>query len=253
MRRRYVLVSDVHGNLPALQAVLDDANSVGYDQVINLGDHASGPLWPRETLDFLMGQGWLQISGNHDREVSTSDPATHGLSDGYAFRMTADDQRAWLRALPQELRIDQDIQAFHGSPASDTELFLEESAGGRRCLRRLEDLNGALVPTPGSVLLCGHSHVPRCVRLSNGSLVINPGSVGLQAYEEARPESYRMENGSPHARYALLEERKGTWVPTFRLVDYDWDKAAAQARAQEREDWAVALETGFSLTGARKW
>ena len=68
---RIAVLSDIHGNLPALTAVLDDVARHAPDLVLNLGDHASGPLWPRETLELLRRQTWVQIAGNHDRTLST--------------------------------------------------------------------------------------------------------------------------------------------------------------------------------------
>ena len=66
---RIAFLSDIHGNLPALQAVRDDMARRGVDQVINGGDILSGPLWPRETADVLMALDWPTIAGNHERQL----------------------------------------------------------------------------------------------------------------------------------------------------------------------------------------
>jgi hypothetical protein len=77
--------------------------------------------------------------------------------------------------------------------------------------------------------------------------IVNPGSVGLQAFDDDLPMPHCVETGSPHARYALLEGRgDGRWTVTFRLVEYDWSAAAAAAEAAGRSDWAHALATGFA-------
>ena len=70
------VISDIHGNLPALQAVASDLRSRGVRKVLNLGDHLSGPLWPRETLAFLRRMDWTHIRGNHDRNLVEGIPKT---------------------------------------------------------------------------------------------------------------------------------------------------------------------------------
>jgi len=98
------------------------------------------------------------------------------------------------------------------------------------------------------IILCGHTHVPRFVHLADGRTVINPGSVGLQAYSDLEPYNHATEVGAPHARYAVLERAKAAdpWRVTFRVVTYDWDGAAARATEKGREDWAQWLRTGFA-------
>ena len=64
---RYAILSDIHGNLPALEAVVADAEAQGCDIFVNLGDTLSGPLWPRETAEYLMARDWPTIAGNHER------------------------------------------------------------------------------------------------------------------------------------------------------------------------------------------
>jgi len=68
---RIAILSDIHGNLPALEAVVADAETRGCTQFLNLGDILSGPLWPAETADWLMPRGWPTIAGNHERQVLT--------------------------------------------------------------------------------------------------------------------------------------------------------------------------------------
>jgi hypothetical protein len=92
--------------------------------------------------------------------------------------------------------------------------------------------------------LCGHSHLPRVQAISRGRLVVNPGSVGLQAYETDYPCVHVIENGSPHLRYAICEQAGDRWNVWQRAVAYEHDKAAATARRNGRDDWARWLETG---------
>jgi len=71
---RLAVLSDIHGNLPALEAVTRDFVRRGVDTVINLGDSLSGPLQPRETADFLLAQDWIHLAGNHERQVLACGP-----------------------------------------------------------------------------------------------------------------------------------------------------------------------------------
>ena len=83
------------------------------------------------------------------------------------------------------------------------------------------------------------------MRLDDGRLIVNPGSVGLQAYDDDHPCPHIVENGSPHARYALLERRAEGWQVELRALPYDHEAAARRAEANGRGDWADALRSGL--------
>ena len=119
---RLALVSDIHGNLPALLAVLADAGVV--DAWINLGDILSGPLWPAETADWLMAQEkgqppWLTMAGNHERQVLTQPLARMGASDRHTAERLLPAHRAWIAALPPQLQPLPGLLCVHGTPASE--------------------------------------------------------------------------------------------------------------------------------------
>jgi hypothetical protein len=100
---------------------------------------------------------------------------------------------------------------------------------------------------PAALTLCGHSHIPRVVQ-HGATQIVNPGSVGLQAYHDLHPWTHYMETGSPHARYAILDkERAGGWRVSLIALAYNWRSAADDARRAGRLDWAHALETGYAL------
>ena len=241
---RYAIVSDIHGNILALQAVVEDMQKRNVSKVINLGDNISGPLWPQETISYLMAHNWANIRGNHDRQVAFQDPKSHGLSDSYALARISDLQRSWLSHLPSRITFGSDIYAFHGTPDDDNVYLLESVARRKAFLSGRADIARKLGEAKAEVIICGHSHVPRCVRLENGTLIVNPGSIGLQAYrDEENP--HIVENGSPHARYAIMEKSHDTWDIEFVMVRYDWEKAAQKAASEERTDWEIALRSGF--------
>lgn len=122
---RLALLSDIHGNLAALEAVTKDLRSRGVDQVVNLGDSLSGPLLPLETAQFLMAQGWLNLASNHERQFLTQSVELMGPSDSYAFAHISKQEFDWLGSLLPCARLAPDVLLCHGSPQSDTEYFLE--------------------------------------------------------------------------------------------------------------------------------
>lgn len=234
------VLSDIHGNLPALEAVVADARAAGAASFVNLGDSLSGPLWPAETADLLMREDWPTIAGNHERQLLTHAPERMNASDRFARERLSEAQLAWLAAQPPVLALSDDIFLCHGTPRSDLEHFLEtvEPAG----IRDATDAEVAerLGYTAAALTLCGHSHLPRVVTLAEGRTVANPGSVGLQAYTDDHPSFYAAENGDPFARYALV---RGTAVE-LRAISYDHLSAAAKAAREGRADWAQALRSG---------
>ena len=84
------------------------------------------------------------------------------------------------------------------------------------------------------------------MRLPGGPLVVNPGSVGWPAYVGETPHPHQMAAGTPHARYALVDDASGDWQAEFRSVEYPWDTAAAFAEGFGRPDVAHALRTGLN-------
>lgn len=252
---RIAAISDIHGNLPALDAVLSDIARSGADLTVNLGDIASGPLWPAETVQRLMALALPTIRGNHERQLLTLPRARMGAADAHAAARLCAAQMAWLESLPTELWLAPDVVCCHGTPASDLDYWLETvvpgfERGGNPGIRmaRADEARARLGAQHGksaSLRLCGHTHQPRVLDLGPDGLVLNPGSVGLQAYDDARPHLHVVENGSPHARWALAEREGAAWRIEFHAVAYDWEAAARQADANRRPDWADALRSGF--------
>jgi predicted phosphodiesterase len=257
---RIAAMSDIHGNLPALDAVLAEIEREGVDLIVNLGDIVSGPLWPLETARRLMPLGLPTIRGNHERQLLTIPLASQSDSDAQASRALGDAERAWLAALPTALALDGDLRCCHGTPASDLHYLLEtvvdgfDEAAARHGQAGARGLRAASVgevlerigPSPhAALLLCGHSHIPRITALPPGTLIVNPGSVGLPAYDDAHPLPHWVENDGPQARWALLErDAGGHWSATLRKTDYDHAGAARRAEDRGRGDWADALLSG---------
>ncbi len=242
--QKIAILSDIHGNIAALEKVAVDIETRQVDRVFNLGDHISGPLYPKETLEFLMKQDWVHISGNHDRQLIYQSPQQHGDSDKYAFGFLSGSDLEWLKALPASKVAEDQFLLFHGTPSSDTTYLLETVENGRARLATHTEIDQKLGEWTAQIMLCGHTHIPRIVETSQKSLIINPGSVGLPAYEDTTPEYHVMETGSHHARYAILEYKNGTWQAELIAVPYDYQQAAAQAGKNGRPDWEYCLQTG---------
>lgn len=238
-------ISDIHGNLGALEAVLADIRTCGADVVVNLGDILSGPLMPPETADLLMGLNLPTIRGNHERQLLSTDPAAMGQSDLHAHKTLRPEHLSWIASLPATLRLSDEVFLCHGTPDSDLSYFLEtvEPVGVRPATR--EEVTTRAGDVKAEIILCGHSHTPRLSRLADGRLIVNAGSVGLQAYDWDRPHEHKMQNGTPHARYVTLEKKAAGWQVEIVAVDYDWERAARLAEANARPDWAIGLRTGY--------
>jgi putative phosphoesterase len=247
---RIAVVADIHGNVRALRAVMDDLKQVAPDSVVNLGDCVSGPLEAAETADVLISLAWTTIRGNHDRWLLEKAPGEMGQSDAAAFAELKNHHHAWLSTLEETATIE-NIFLCHGTPGSDTTYLLETvEQSGLRLATQVE-VSRRLGSEHAPIILCGHTHVPRFVRLADGRAVINPGSVGLQAFSDLEPFNHATETGAPHARYAVLERAKAAdpsdpWRVSFRVVAYDWDGAAASAMKKGRDDWARWLKTGYA-------
>jgi len=243
---RIAAISDIHGNLGALDAVLADIADRGADVIVNLGDILSGPLEPAETADLLMSLGLPTIRGNHERQLLGGDVEKMGKSDRHAHGALRPEHFAWIAALPATLSLSDDVFLCHGTPADDLVYFLEEvdETGSHRASEaKVAERAGAI---PASLILCGHSHLPRATRLADGRTIVNAGSVGLQAFDWDVPLFHKNENGTPHARYVMIEKTAEGWQPEFIALEYDWEGAALLADERGRPDWAVALRTGFA-------
>ncbi|MGY3517523.1 metallophosphoesterase family protein [Micromonospora sp. PTRAS2] len=217
MLERVAVLSDVHGALPPLEAVLAEPDVATADLIVLTGDIAAGPQ-PVEVLDLLAGLGdrvrW--VGGNADRELveaRAGRPSPIEVSN-WAAGQLRDDQVARLAALPTAVTLPVaglgEVLFCHATPRDDEEVVLVDS----RLSRWAEVL--ADVPAEVRTVVCGHTHMP-FARLVDRRLVVNAGSVG-------------MPYGGPGADWALL----GPGVQ-LRRTAFDVDAACAR----------VAAESGF--------
>ncbi|MDJ1138199.1 metallophosphoesterase family protein [Streptomyces iconiensis] len=213
MVRRVAVLADVHGVLPALEAVLGEPEVREAERVVLAGDLAAGPL-PVETLDLLatLGERAVWIKGNGDRELVEGKPSGDAVTDWAATQLRPD-QRELLATLPPSAELEVAglgrVLFCHATPRDDAEFVLVDSSAERWA----EVLAG--VDTGVGTVVCGHTHMP-FVRTVHGRTVVNPGSVG-------------MPYGQPGAHWALL----GPGVE-LRRTRYDFRAARARVSADSR-------------------
>ena len=211
-----VVLSDIHGVLPALDAVLAEPDVAAAELIVLTGDIAAGPM-PVETLDRLvaLGERVLWVRGNADRDLVTlAGGGTTTIPDAIAPWAAAElrpDQVQLLAALPHP--VSRHIEGFgetvfcHGTPRDEEEVVLVDT--------RMERWREALstVDESETTVVCGHTHMP-FARLVFGRLV-NPGSVG-------------MPYGRPGAHWALLDNG----AVQLRRTIFDYDAACAEIEAR---------------------
>lgn len=240
---RIAVLSDVHGNLLALKAVLAHLRAAAPDLIVNLGDLVSGPFEPAGSADAQVALGCPTLAGNHERQLLEGGT---GASDSFARPRLSSSHLDWIASLPATLSLaDGDVFACHGSPAGgDTEYLLEDVSSGRAMLEAEDAILPRLSGIAGArVVLCGHTHTPRIATVG-GVLIVNPGSVGMPGYRETRPVPHVMEAGTPHALYAVLDRTLAGWTAELRAVPYAYEAAARQADRHDRPEVAYAVRTG---------
>ncbi|GAA2387378.1 metallophosphoesterase family protein [Nonomuraea africana] len=227
---RIAVLSDIHGVLPALEAVLAEPDVTAADLIVLTGDMAAGPQ-PVETLDLLvsLGERALWVNGNADRElveVARGKGSAYPISQ-WAGERLRDDQVELLAALPLSRALDLGALGrtlfTHATPRRDDEMILVDSA----IERWAEVLDGVEADT----VVLGNTHMP-FLRLVDGRLVVNPGSVG-------------MPYGTAGAHWALLET--GSGAVTLRRTPFDARAAAERIVAEsgyaEVEQWVSEYVT----------
>jgi putative phosphoesterase len=204
--RRVAAISDIHGDLPALEAVLADVEREGVDAVLVAGDTVSGPF-PAEVFDLLGSVDARIVRGNADRlaEVKRFDEDQASWNEERLGASRLATVAGWPLTLDLEVEGLGRVLACHSTPHSDEPIYTRITPD--------DALVEILGPVDAEVLVCGHTHIQYDRRLSSGLRVVNPGSVGLP-YE-----------GRRGAFWAVL----GPDVE-MRHTEYDVEAAAARIR-----------------------
>ena len=237
------IIADIHGNSWALEAVLRDIQKRSIQQIVNLGDCVLGPLDPSGTANRLIDLNILTIQGNDDR-ILLSPPKHPSTATTYTLAHLEPEHLEWVQSFPLTATVANEIFLFHGDLSANEMYLLEEVTPNGVFLRNTTGIAALLTHVDQPVILCGHSHLPRTIFLPPGKLIVNPGSVGMPAYESNLPLPHGMESGSPHAKYAILSKIEDSCQVEHVLVPYDWKKAANVAHDNGRSDWARWIATG---------
>ncbi len=233
---RIAVISDIHGNRLALDAVEADIAMRGVDATVNLGDLFAGPVDPVGVADMLIERGYPTVVGNHDRYMTDLPDAEIAPIDRYVRARLSPVHLAYMKSLPRTQDIEGEVFLCHGTPRSDEEPWLDSWWNGRTMTVPAEaEVTAQADGLDFPVLLCGHTHVSRVVRLRDGRLVVNPGAVGLQ-----------INYGAPDARYAIIERHGGCGRRRSGRCPAISRAAAQAAIANGFPKWAEAIRTGWA-------
>lgn len=216
---RVALISDLHGNIVSLRAVLDHIAASKVDRIVCLGDCATLGPSPDRVLETLHDLGCPCILGNHDDFLLDADLVRKYTEQAVvvdavdACRASLDKGSIdFVRTFKHTLEMELDgamLALFHGSPRSHMEDLVATTSP--------EDLDDALSSMTGTVMAGGHTHV-QMVRQHRGILLVNPGSLGMpfERYVAGKPPRIMA-----HAEYAIVESVKGEVGVTLQRVNMD--------------------------------
>lgn len=238
-------LGDVHGNLPALEAVLAHADQNGAEAIWNVGDFVGYNAFPEEVVRLLRERKAVSIRGNYDRktlktpkkldEWKRTKAPEKWLAFEWAYEHLSDASRKYLKDLPDETRLNCQgwrVLLVHGSPADRDEHLTPAISP-----QRFDELAGV---AHADLVLCGHSHVP-FVHPSGQTWFINTGTVG------------RPDDGDPRACYALLRLEPGVREVQHYRVAYDVDRAVEAIRSTGLPpEFAVMIQQGWDLNRVKK-
>ena len=236
---RIALISDIHGNRIALQAVLRDVAKAGVDQLFFLGDVATLGPDPTGSIELLHEQNCVCILGNHDefmlnpKLAQTYTQADEILTaiDWCRDRLSADHLdflRSFKPFLPVELGAGQKLLLFHGSPRSHMEVILSTTESSK--------LDEIFSGHDAQIMAGGHTHI-QMLRQHKGALILNPGSVGSPFVEFVNSVPKLL----PEAEYAILEVKDNETAVSLKRVPLDRRRLIEAAEASDcpMRDWLI--------------
>ena len=233
---RIAILSDIHGNLPALEAVLASIQSEHFDAVYCLGDLVGYAPFPNEVIERIRQDGIPTVMGNYDDGVGFErddcgcayrEPDEKRRGDeslAWTKRHVTAENKSFLRELTAQIRFEADgrrVLLVHGSPRKMNEYLFED--------RPASSFSRLAASSDADIIMYGHTHKPY-TKVIEGVLFVNAGSVG------------KPKDGDSRACYAILDTR----IPaaTFVRVEYDLARAANAIRASELpSEFATDLET----------
>lgn len=246
---KIAVLSDIHSNVFALEAVIADAKNHNVKLMVNLGDILYGPIDPKGTYDLLMQHDIVTICGNQDRQIfeATTEEIVSNPTMKFIIDNLGKEPIEWMKSLPFDIQLNDDVYLCHGTPDDDLIYLLENVELGYARLRSDNEIIKLLNGQESKLICCGHTHIPRAVSLTTGQIIVNPGSVGLQAYTDDEPLIHSMENFNPMASYAIVDKIVDSWNIEHIKVPYNVKLAVTECEKRGRSDWVHFLTTGRKL------
>ena len=216
---KIAVISDIHGNMQALEAVMNDIKEQNCDKVFALGDYAMAGPEPGKCVEWFMSKNFIMIQGNTDLMIAGYSADVYNIVKNAAPVMAESlkndvvelsaEQKSFLKNLPPQLEVEEEGVKFllvHGSPKRNNEDILPNLT-----LDKVEEM---LEGVDADVVLCGHTHLPCGYQTTKGQTVVNAGSVGRPFTEK------------PKSCYLVITIENGKCLFEHRLVDYDREKAS---------------------------
>ncbi|MCL6561154.1 MAG: metallophosphatase family protein [Firmicutes bacterium] len=236
---KIAVISDIHSNIAALEAVLKDIDERRVDIVICGGDLVGYAPFPNEVINIIKEKQISCVMGNYDDAIGNArlicgcdykDAKAQELGEqsiAWTRQHVTEENKEFLRNLPEEIHFNigkYGIKIVHGSPRRLNEYLCEDISN--------EYLKELLTESHSDVLICGHTHIPYHKKLDADKHVVNAGSVG------------KPKHGDPQAVYALVEIDKEVLVE-FRKVSYDFESTASAIESYGLpKEFAASLRTG---------
>lgn len=230
---KIAVISDIHGNMEALSAVIDSISKNGCDKIFVLGDYAMAGPEPQRAVEFFIQKAnddkYTMIQGNTDLMIANYMEELYNTLKSKAPVMAealkSDKQllnpaeKDFLKSLPIQKEVTAEGVKFllvHGSPRRNNEDILPDTP--------LEELEKMLVNVDADVVLCGHTHIPCGFQTNSKKTVVNAGSVGRTFFVE--PDSF------PKACYLIINVENGQCEFRHEFVPYDKERAAEKLSAR---------------------
>lgn len=219
---KFAVLADVHSNLFSLEAVLTDIEKKAISKIYCAGDLVGYGPRPNEVIDTLRHNNIPTVLGNYDDAIGNmrficgcdyKDEKAMKIGEQsitWTKEQTSEENKAWLRQLPQRIGFSGEGLRFlivHGSPRQLNEYLFENTTD--------EYLNDLLTENNCDVLICGHTHLPYFKELKQG-YVVNVGSAG------------KPKHGNPNVGYAILEVKQGQLNVDFIEVPYNYEQTARE-------------------------
>lgn len=240
---KHAIISDIHGNMPALEAVLEDAKKMGVDEYIFLGDYCLSSPFPNEVVNAIRNMTHAHVVGGNEEDYFDTiiNQEENAWINGqystlyWGYNSMTNDNLNYLSSLPKELNIQDSsasIRAFHCSKTYFNGTKVEEFTNNNysknyrkktftreeyiniinNTLSNDDNLKQVLTKIPDGIYTFGHTHVQWHMQIEN-KLLINPGSCGLPL------------DCLPGASYTIIDISKNNWQVLERRVQYDIEKA----------------------------